>query len=717
MDDQTPNDSGSNRGGTQASTQLPTREQIAKWSVAKMRKWLLDHHLPVSGKGKDELFAAIIQNLHASSQPQSTSQPASSNSPQVGWPTLQDAMEMRRDVEAFSRTVTTLLSQNEVKKCAAWVHAVRDGDDQGATFRDAVSRGSSSVCGHHLSHSEIAYKCLACSSDPTCIFCADCFKRSPCANHEYRIVRSAGGICDCGDPQAWKPESFCSAHCGQKLADPTVTIPPVHKRWIVAVTSSTCELLAKACQLVAAASPTKPDPATAETSELIGVLSQALIALCRVGDCAKRLVSCGLTDKSPSGKSPMEILFTVDSSEAPPLAQMRRVVEECITDTHFRVCWCRAYAKVIEEQTERSLIAPPGALSRRLDSFAVQVLTSRSVVEELMNPQALEPDVVGSTSTLAHRILSSIIYGLSCGGTTEGDPKLAGSPSRLFNIAASSTTYPNFSTRFCLAYYHLKYIFLASNEVPRFVMTSATLSMGFLAVLQVEQLSCVLSRSTAKRVPALFSWESEIVRVSMTLKLFHEMCHVGAILREQRVEEPLKIEGIFSNENWLATQRKDRAFAIPESTKKEPTCFIHTLEKCSVGGASGSLLDSIVAFPPETRQAAESGSRSFHYFVSLSSIASKLLNEVLQVVWENVASKKSYLGAPFKCYNLISDAHGFTFNLGLLRFFTLVCKAFITVHPEATRGRPPQVVLLSRRNVRKGNSWLDGYGAHVSSSP
>lgn len=51
-----------------------------------------------------------------------------------------------------------------------------------------------------------------CGSDPTCIMCAACFKNSPCVGHAFRLVRSGGGSCDCGDKDAWKPESFCKAH-------------------------------------------------------------------------------------------------------------------------------------------------------------------------------------------------------------------------------------------------------------------------------------------------------------------------------------------------------------------------------------------------------------------------------------------------------------------------------------------------------------------------
>eukprot|EP00283_Hemiselmis_rufescens_P021259 CAMPEP_0173448192 /NCGR_PEP_ID=MMETSP1357-20121228/40283_1 /TAXON_ID=77926 /ORGANISM="Hemiselmis rufescens, Strain PCC563" /LENGTH=177 /DNA_ID=CAMNT_0014414677 /DNA_START=1 /DNA_END=531 /DNA_ORIENTATION=+ len=67
-------------------------------------------------------------------------------------------------------------------------------------------------CGAMIKSGTMAYKCMDCGADPTCVMCVACFQRSPCVNHSFRLVKSHGGSCDCGDKDAWKPESFCSAH-------------------------------------------------------------------------------------------------------------------------------------------------------------------------------------------------------------------------------------------------------------------------------------------------------------------------------------------------------------------------------------------------------------------------------------------------------------------------------------------------------------------------
>ena len=71
------------------------------------------------------------------------------------------------------------------------------------------------VCGRVFLDGDLAYTCLDCRTDATCIICEECFNNSNHVGHRVRYHRtSAGGICDCGDAEAWKPEGFCDQHCG-----------------------------------------------------------------------------------------------------------------------------------------------------------------------------------------------------------------------------------------------------------------------------------------------------------------------------------------------------------------------------------------------------------------------------------------------------------------------------------------------------------------------
>eukprot|EP00943_MAST-04B_sp_MAST-4B-sp1_P007495 g7495.t1 len=71
------------------------------------------------------------------------------------------------------------------------------------------------VCGKVFKDGDLAYTCLDCRTDGTCVVCEECFVNSNHEGHRYRYHQtSAGGICDCGDHEAWDPAGFCDQHCG-----------------------------------------------------------------------------------------------------------------------------------------------------------------------------------------------------------------------------------------------------------------------------------------------------------------------------------------------------------------------------------------------------------------------------------------------------------------------------------------------------------------------
>ena len=82
------------------------------------------------------------------------------------------------------------------------------------------------VCGRVFEDGDLAYTCVDCRTDGTCVVCEHCFIH---ANHEGHRVRyhrtSAGGICDCGDHEAWKPSGFCQSHCGLQSSSANTTRP------------------------------------------------------------------------------------------------------------------------------------------------------------------------------------------------------------------------------------------------------------------------------------------------------------------------------------------------------------------------------------------------------------------------------------------------------------------------------------------------------------
>ncbi|KAM2518006.1 hypothetical protein PS1_032847 [Malus domestica] len=83
-----------------------------------------------------------------------------------------------------------------------------------------MSVGQRGICGAVWGHNDIAYRCRTCANDPTCAICFPCFQNGNHKDHDYSIIYTGGGCCDCGDVTAWKREGFCSNHKGAEQIQP-----------------------------------------------------------------------------------------------------------------------------------------------------------------------------------------------------------------------------------------------------------------------------------------------------------------------------------------------------------------------------------------------------------------------------------------------------------------------------------------------------------------
>ncbi|XP_071726695.1 E3 ubiquitin-protein ligase PRT6-like isoform X2 [Rutidosis leptorrhynchoides] len=80
--------------------------------------------------------------------------------------------------------------------------------------------GQRGVCGSVWGNNDIAYRCRTCEHDPTCAICVPCFQNGNHKDHDYSIIYTGGGCCDCGDVTAWKRSGFCSKHKGAEQIQP-----------------------------------------------------------------------------------------------------------------------------------------------------------------------------------------------------------------------------------------------------------------------------------------------------------------------------------------------------------------------------------------------------------------------------------------------------------------------------------------------------------------
>ena len=73
---------------------------------------------------------------------------------------------------------------------------------------------SGGICAKNLEVGDVAWMCLDCEKDPTCIICKSCYEKSDHTGHRVSLNRNVSGCCDCGDPEAWDQNHFCSDHSG-----------------------------------------------------------------------------------------------------------------------------------------------------------------------------------------------------------------------------------------------------------------------------------------------------------------------------------------------------------------------------------------------------------------------------------------------------------------------------------------------------------------------
>ena len=73
--------------------------------------------------------------------------------------------------------------------------------------------GSTTICGRVFDKGDYFYTCVECRTDPTCVFCKDCFFNTSHVDHKYKMFASGGaGCCDCGDSEAWTKDPHCNKH-------------------------------------------------------------------------------------------------------------------------------------------------------------------------------------------------------------------------------------------------------------------------------------------------------------------------------------------------------------------------------------------------------------------------------------------------------------------------------------------------------------------------
>lgn len=86
--------------------------------------------------------------------------------------------------------------------------------DEDQKIERKINLRHSKVCGKILTSHDVGVYCQECSVIKNSIICLDCFEKGDHRGHNFTIKQKVSGMCDCGDPSAWKKEGYCSDHIG-----------------------------------------------------------------------------------------------------------------------------------------------------------------------------------------------------------------------------------------------------------------------------------------------------------------------------------------------------------------------------------------------------------------------------------------------------------------------------------------------------------------------
>lgn len=138
-------------------------------------------------------------------------------------PTDEEAVEVQQDIHSESENVSLDPKLRVLfRESIIWLQWLMFEGEPGSSLKELsdLSSGQRGVCGAVWGHNDVAYRCRTCECDPTCAICVPCFQNGNHKDHDYFIMYTGGGCCDCGDVTAWKRTGFCSKHRGAEHIQP-----------------------------------------------------------------------------------------------------------------------------------------------------------------------------------------------------------------------------------------------------------------------------------------------------------------------------------------------------------------------------------------------------------------------------------------------------------------------------------------------------------------
>lgn len=446
-----------------------------------------------------------------------------------------------------------------------YIHQVGVGDDNGRAMAKAVaSKGcDQKICGKSLKRTEMVFRCLECAADPTCILCAECFNNSPCVNHEYRMTTSGGGMCDCGDPSAWKSSSFCTKHRGASPEDdPTKDMDPKEKAWV----STVLRGVTLQCITIVRRLSQGNIPAD---SPIEGAFVQCLSMLKHLAgqsDIALRLVLLAVSEeqslapplRDPNAGTALPRPKEGTSADNDDVYGKTSLLEELVREdglgirNRFKASWSHVsplikllitdmssklvIMRALTKYFELSLRPDPVTISNSrtqddvmknsLASEAVQVMTVPWAAEASLQPNKLR---LGPRTTSIHRILSGILYGLSALHSNVTYPVLpapfsaSSGPTAIMKYSKDVSSYKHILLQ---PFYNIGYLLVATPMAGRLFASSEVMLRAYSTIMLSAHVSDLIRREDSTGEHNYFTWDLNLGSGSLQRRILKSIYSV-----------------------------------------------------------------------------------------------------------------------------------------------------------------------------------------------
>ncbi|KAL3679047.1 hypothetical protein R1sor_022003 [Riccia sorocarpa] len=295
-------------------------------------------------------------------------------------------------------------------EAAYWIQWLIFERDPKVAFADTavVNSAARGICGAVWGGNDIAYRCKTCEHDPTCAICVPCFKAGDHRGHDYSMIHTFGGCCDCGDVTAWKQSGFCVNHKGPGhvpslppgfVASAAPVLEAVLKFWVLTLEKAT---------LKAEGKPKKWNSMLAEekvaTQTSLAIIKM-LLELCCAGES---MLSFTAKEVGRKDIGVLDALLRAESFMSRHVVEsLHELLYKLLGDSNFKhafaLVFISHYSRFIRESVADELVNPSGSpfgTKHRdhsvLSNFSVQIFTVPTLTPKLVLEHKLLDMLMGT---------------------------------------------------------------------------------------------------------------------------------------------------------------------------------------------------------------------------------------------------------------------------------------------------------------------------------